>query len=153
MLRYFLLVLCMALFMGNRTSAQRPASKEELQAKFWAEIKEGLRGQHGTEYWSAMEGASLPGGFRGIDMFEGTLVSSKPADHPSEFLVALGVSEVPEVMLKLKGRLEKPLPPGTPITFEGVVKAYTRDPFQVTFEVETVNRAKVDEKPVEEKRK
>jgi hypothetical protein len=60
MLRYFLLV-AMALFIGDRTSAQKPLSKEERQAAFWAEIKRELLGQHATEYRSAMEGALLPG--------------------------------------------------------------------------------------------
>jgi hypothetical protein len=43
---------------------------------------------------------------------EGTLVSSSPKEHPSEFLVAMPGSDVPDVTLRLKGKLEKPLPAG-----------------------------------------
>jgi hypothetical protein len=145
MMRYVAVVVVMALVISNRTIAQEP-SQDERQARFWANIKKGLTGSAGDAYWDALKGASLPGGANGIDSFEGILVSSKPADHPNEFLVAIGASETPEVLLKLKGTLEKPLQRGTPIRFEGVAVGYTREPFQLTLEVQTVNRARTDEK-------
>jgi len=48
--------------------------------------------------------------------------------------------------MKLNGRLEKSLPVGTPVAFEGVARELKAEPFTLTFEVQTVNRATVPEK-------
>jgi hypothetical protein len=145
MMRYVAAALVVILVIGDRTIAQEP-SQEERQVRFWANIKKGLTGSAGDAYWDALKGANLPGGANGLDSFEGMLVSSAPADHPNEFLVAMDANDTPEVLLKLNGTLERPLQRGTPIRFEGVAAAYTRDPFQLTLQVQTVNRAKTDEK-------
>jgi hypothetical protein len=47
---------------------------------------------------------------------------------------------VPEVTLNLKGRLTKPLPATTPVKFTGVARAFTKEPFMLTFDVEAVDR-------------
>ena len=103
----------------------------------WRAIKQELSGPHGREYFEKnFRDAELP-------PLYGTLVSSTPTDHPNQFLVAMADNPRPEVTLKLTGRLEKPLPAGTPVEFRGVGSAFTAEPFMLTFEVRTVDRATV----------
>jgi len=120
------------------------ASQSEEQSALWKGIKEALLGSQGKEYFeSSMKDALLPS-------LVGTLVSSKPAAHPNEFLIAMDDEKTPVVKLILNKQLEKPLPPGTPISFEGVASDFTRDPFLVTFDVTTINRATVAHKKSEQ---
>jgi len=122
------------------------------QSQLWSVIKRELLGPKGERYFElSVKDARLPGGWNGLNAFEGTLVSSTPAEHPNEFLVAILDDKTPEVTLKLKGRLEKPLPVGTPISFEGVVRAFKKQPFMLTLEVETVNRQKRRDPPKRDK--
>jgi hypothetical protein len=120
---------------------QQPPRGYEQQTMFWLDIKRGLTGPNGKEYFAALKDATIPRGHKGLTAFEGTLVSSTPVQHPNEFLVAMPGEKTPEVTLKLKGHIDKPLPVGTPVSFEGTVKAFVRAPFMLTLEVETVNRA------------
>ena len=117
------------------------ASQSEEQTVLWKAIKTALLGPQGNEYFEKnMKDVQLP-------TLVGTLVSSKPAAHPSEFLVAMSGDKTPEVKLRLDKQLEKPLQPGTPVSFVGVAKEFTTEPFMITFDVGSVNRATVgDEK-------
>jgi hypothetical protein len=111
------------------------ANQEDPPTILWRSIKRELSGPHGREYFEQnIKDSQLPALF-------GTLVSGAPADHPNTFLVAMADSHVPEVTLHLKEHLEKPLPPGTPVKFEGVGEAFADRPFMLTFQVDTVNRA------------
>jgi hypothetical protein len=117
------------------------AEFEARQAKLWSGLKMALLGPNGATYWEqTLKDAGLPGGVAGIYMFEGTLVSSTPADHPNEFLVTIGDSTTPEAKLLMREHVEKPIPAGSPVTFEGKAIAYHADPYLLTFEVEGVNR-------------
>jgi hypothetical protein len=101
----------------------------------WRGIKQALSGPDGREYFEqSMKDSKIPA-------LHGTLVSSTTAGHPNTFLVAMADSDFPEVTLHLKEHLEKPLPPGTPIKFEGIGEAFTAEPFMLTFQVDTINRA------------
>jgi len=119
---------------------QTPPGYEE-QSRLWLSLKEQLLGPNGEQYFEqVLKDALIPGGLNGLKVLEGTLVSSAPAQHPKEFLVAMPGEKIPEVTLKMQGDLEKPLSAGSPVSFEGVVKAFAREPFMLTLEVETVNR-------------
>ena len=113
----------------------------EKQSQLWRDIKEGLLGPGAEEYFEALKFATIPGGIIGVNAFEGILVSSTPSQHPNEFLVAMSGEKTPEVTVKLKSQLDKPLPAGTPVRFAGVVTAFTREPFMLTVEVKTIKRA------------
>jgi len=116
------------------------ASQSEEQTILWQSVKKALLGPNGKEYFEkSMKNAKLP-------TLAGTLVSSKPAPHPSEFLVAMDDDKTPEVKLRLDKQLEKPLQPGTPVSFEGVAEEFTTQPFMVTFDVDSVSRATVGDK-------
>jgi len=108
--------------------------------KLWAALKKGLSEPDGREYFEkGVKGAILP------VPLEGTLISSSPPDHPSEFLVAVSDDKTPDITLSLEGRLEKALPAGTPVIFECLAEKFTPEPFMLTCHVETVNRATVRE--------
>ena len=126
----------------------------EQQSKLWLAIKRELISPRGEQYFEqSLKNANIPGGANGLYAFEGILVSSTPGQHPNEFLVAMPGEKTPEVTLKLKGQLDKPLPAGTPVSFEGVVKAFAREPFMLILDVETVNRAvRPDDPPIRNKK-
>jgi len=114
---------------------------EVLQATLWRNLKEQLLGPNGAKYWTTgMKDAELPGGVAGIEMFEGTLIAAAPADHPNEFMVAIGDSAIPEAKLIMREHLVKPIPIGSPVTFKGIASAYSTDPYLLTLRVEGVNR-------------
>jgi hypothetical protein len=120
---------------------------EARQAELWSKIKAGLQGPNRAAFWQNLESAEIPGGANGIDLFEGTLISSTPADHPNEFMVAIGDSSLPEAKLQMRKHLEKPIPDGTPVTFAGVAKAYQPDRYLLILEVESVNRLTTEDGP------
>ena len=106
--------------------------------EFWATLKKELSGPGGRKYFEdGVKGALFP------VALEGTLISSSPADHPREFLVAVSDDKTPDITLSLEGRLEKALPAGTPVVFECLAEKFTPEPFMLTCHVETVNRATV----------
>ena len=118
-------------------ACQSLGDEADKRALLWKRMKDALLSPTGEHYFEqAAKGAQVP-------TLEGTLVSSRPKEHPTEFLVAMPGSDIPEVTLKLKGNLAKPLPPGTPVSFSGVLRDFKAEPFMLTFDVETVNRATV----------
>ena len=125
---------------------QQSSHRYEQQSVIWLEIKKAFTGPDAEKYFEAMKGATLPIGmgsgpnWDALHAFEGILVSSTPAQHPNEFLVAMPGNKTPELTLKMKGQLAKPLPARTLVSFAGDLKAYTREPFMLTLEVDTVNR-------------
>jgi len=131
----------------ERPTAQ-PSDDSDPQSRLWRIVKQMLSGPRAEQtFEESVKDVLLPGGVNGLKAFEGTLVSSTPAGHPHEFLVTMLNEKTPEVTLKLHGELEQPLPPGTRVTFEGVVKGFKAEPCMVTFEVETVNRAVMPGRP------
>ena len=121
--------------------------QDVASAKFWQSLKAQLSGPKGAEFFEkVLKGARLP-------IIEGTLVSSSPANQPREFIVAISDDKIPKVTLRLGGQLQKALPVGTPVSFDGVVERFTPNPFMLTLSVETVNRATVpDEKTAPSKK-
>src|SRR5258706_8992975 len=116
---------------------QSLGDEADKRALLWKRMKDALVSPTGERYFEQAAKDAL------VPTLEGTLVSSSPKEHPTEFLVAMPGSDVPEVTLKLKGNLAKTLPPGTPVSFNGLLRDFKPEPFMLTFEVETVNRATV----------
>jgi hypothetical protein len=109
------------------------STEDDPPTVLWRGIKQELSGPHGREFFDkSIKDALLP-------PLRGVLVSSTPADHPTEFLVAMAGNPHPEVTLKLYsyGR-QKPLAPGAPIRFDGVGEAFSQEPFMLTLRVEMV---------------
>jgi hypothetical protein len=108
----------------------------DKRAVLWTRVKAELLSENGNRYFANIKDSEFP-------TLEGWLVSATPKEHPSEFLVTMPGSDVPEVTLKLQGRLAQPLQPGVPVSFTGTLKEFNVKPFMLTFEVQTVNRATV----------
>jgi len=117
-------------------------NEEEFRRKnpalaMWMNVKQELTGPNGTQYFNDnMKGAEVPGGAEGIEYFKGKLISAKPAVRPKELVLAITDPNTPEVTLNLDAPLPGKAEPGTEIEFAGVPTAFTKDAFNITFDVE-----------------
>ena len=117
-------------------------NEEEFRRKnpalaMWMNLKQELTGPNGTQYFNDnMKGAEVPGGAEGIEYFKGKLISAKPAVRPKELVLAITDPNTPEVTLNLDAPLPGKAEPGTEIEFAGVPTAFTKDAFNITFDVE-----------------
>jgi hypothetical protein len=59
-----------------------------------------------------------------------------PETKPKQIVLALEQPSVPDVTLVLSETLPGKMEPGEELQFEGVAKAYSRQPFMVTFDTE-----------------
>ena len=109
------------------------AAKENPMLAFWNEIKEGLTGAGSATYWDAMKDAGLPGGKDGVMKFKGKLVSATPEVKPKMLTLAIA-GDMPDVTIKLDEPLPGKMEPGGEISFSGVAKEFSKEPFMVTFE-------------------
>jgi hypothetical protein len=110
-----------------------PAAAQFEPTAMWKNIKRALMGPDGKDYFeNSFKDAQIP-------TLVGTVVSSTPAAHPNELLVAIEDDHTPEVKLSLERPLGKPLPVGAKISFEGVPYEFTKEPFLVKFNVENVH--------------
>jgi hypothetical protein len=83
-----------------------------------------------------MKGAEVPGGAGGVQTFKGKLISAKPALHPKELIISIGDGTTPDATLILDAPLPGKADPGVAIEFSGVPSSFTKDPYNVTFDVE-----------------
>jgi len=123
--------------------AKKKADEEEAAAKanpmlaLWRSIKMELTGDNGPAYYeSSVKDAGLPGGANGVMKFKGKLISTTPETRPKELKLAVENPEVADVTLKLDEPLPGKMDPGGEIEFSGTAKAYSKEPFMLTFEVE-----------------
>jgi len=124
--------------------ANKKAAEEDAAAKanpmlaLWRSIKMELTGDNGPAYFeSSVKDAALPGTVvPGVTKFKGKLISTTPETRPKELKLAIESPEVADVTLKLEEPLPGKMDPGGEIEFSGTAKAYTKEPFMLTFEVE-----------------
>ena len=124
--------------------ANKKAAEEDAAAKanpmlaLWRSIKTELTGDNGPAYYeSSVKDAGLPGNVvPGVTKFKGKLISTTPETHPKEHKLEVENPEVAAVTLKLEEPLPGKMDPGGEIEFSGTVKAYAKEPFMLTFEVE-----------------
>ncbi|HLJ15047.1 MAG TPA: hypothetical protein VKV15_11160 [Bryobacteraceae bacterium] len=103
----------------------------------WKNIKAALTAPDGDTYFNMnMKDALLPGGANGVNQFKGKLISETPAVHPKELILSIENGTTPDCKLKMDSPLPGKMEPGAVLSFSGVAKEYTKDPFMVTFEVE-----------------
>ena len=124
--------------------ANKKAAEEDAAAKanpmlaLWRSIKMELTGDNGPAYFeSSVKDAALPGTVvPGVTKFKGKLISTTPETRPKELKLAIESPEVADVILKLEEPLPGKMDPGGEIEFSGTAKAYAKEPFMLTFEVE-----------------
>jgi tetratricopeptide (TPR) repeat protein len=123
--------------MKARQEAEEAAARANPMLALWRSIRSELAGDKGASYFeSSMKDAILPGGVNRVEKFKGKLVSMTPAVRPKELVLAIEDGEPGDVTLKLDGPLQGKMEPGSEIEFQGVARAFTKEPFMVTFEVE-----------------
>lgn len=114
------------------------------QLAFWLKLKSALEAPDGEQYFqNGMKDAVIPP--EGQPMMKGTVISEEPAKNPKTIVVGISSPTTSEVTLKIvtpegtpgfmPGRAE----PGTAIEFRGIASAFTKQPFNVTFDVERKN--------------
>jgi len=118
----------------EKLKQEEEAAKANPQLALWKRIKEELQGANGQQYWDqGMKDAAVgvPDA-KGTPVMSGTVVEQK---SPKELVLAVADDKTPELTLTLDAPAGK-VDPGTKLTFTGVAKSYTKDPFMVAMEAE-----------------
>ena len=118
-------------------AAKKQAEFEQTnpQLALWMKIKGALADPNNSTYFDTeLKDSAVP-------PMKGTLVEAKPACKSKELLVAIPLpdqqgSPVAEITLKLDAPLTGKPETGGTIQWTGVPKAFTKDPFMLTMEVE-----------------
>jgi len=119
----------------DKAKADEEKAKANPMLALWETIKAQLVGDNGQAYFDmSVKDAALPGGANGVMKFNGKLVSTTPENRPKELTLAIG-GDAPNVTLKLDEPLPGKMDPGGDIAFSGIAKAFTKDPYMLTFEV------------------
>jgi hypothetical protein len=122
---------------GDKAKAEEEKRKANPMLALWNDIKTQLTGDNGPGYFeSSVKDAGLPGGVNGVMKFKGKLISATPELRPKELKLAIEKPDVADVTLKLEEPLPGKMEPGGDIEFSGTAKAYTKEPFMLTFEVD-----------------
>jgi len=120
----------------NEIEAENAAkfAADNPQLALWKGIKDSLMAADGEQYFTdKLKGTAPP-------KLKGKLVSTKPAIRPKELLLDLDGGDNAEVTLKLETALPGKADKGTEIQFEGVPTAFTKDPFMLTFDVDSKDK-------------
>lgn len=105
---------------------------------FWRELRENLTGADSIDYWRRVDGALVPGGFDGIAKFAGKLVSASPETNPIELMIAVDGAAA-DAKIELIEALPGRMPAGREIRFAGTAKEFTKSPYLLTLESDTVD--------------
>jgi tetratricopeptide (TPR) repeat protein len=121
-----------------KAKAEEEAAKANPMLAMWKTIKTGLTGDNPDQFFeSTVKDAALPGGANGVTKFKGKLISAKPETRPKELVIAVEKGDVADCTIKIdEGTLPGKMDPGGEIEFEGVAKAYTKEPYTLTLETE-----------------
>lgn len=119
-----------------KAKAEEDAARANPMLAMWKTIKTGLTGDNPDQFFeSTVKDAALPGGANGVTKFKGKLISAKPEIRPKEIVVAVEKADVGDCTIKLdEGTLPGKMEPGGDIEFEGVAKAFTKEPYMLTLE-------------------
>jgi hypothetical protein len=115
-------------------SNQAKFAADNPQLALWKNIKDQLTAANGESYFNDQLKGTAPPKLRG------KLVSIKPAIRPKELVLDLEGGNTAEVTLKLETPLPGKAEPGIEIQFQGVPSAFTKDPFMLTFDVDSKDK-------------
>ena len=133
-----LLALAAAPFACGQVRIRSAAKLAEESSAVWTGIKTALQARDGDAFFeSSLKNSLFPGGRNGVRVFQGTVVSSHPSEHPNELMLAISDDSHAEATLKLKeGQFKGPITSGSKVAFRAIVTAYIKEPFMLTLEVE-----------------
>jgi tetratricopeptide (TPR) repeat protein len=115
-------------------SNQAKFAADNPQLALWKVIKDSLTAADGEQYFNdKLKGTAPP-------KLRGKLVSTKPAIRPKELVLDLDGGDTGEVTLKLETPLPGKADKGTDIQFQGVPSAFTKEPFMLTFDVDSKDK-------------
>ena len=122
----------------KKAADQENFIKTHPELGLWqAAIKDPLTKDGSDAYFdSTVKGTLLPGGANGVQKFKAKIVSMTPETKPKQIVLALEQPNVPDVTLDLSQALPGKMEAGEELQFEGVAKAYTKQPFMVVFDVD-----------------
>jgi tetratricopeptide (TPR) repeat protein len=113
----------------EKIEAEQMFDKTHPERALWKDLKAALTDPAGDTYFETkMKDALVP-------RLKGKLVAMSPALKPKELILAIE-NPAGDVTLKLDGALPGKMEPGDEISFEGIARSYTKDPFMVTFDAE-----------------
>jgi len=105
---------------------------------FWMVIKKELTTPEGEKYFAErLKDTQIPPNMPDVPKkLTGKLISMKPAANPKELVLGIADATTPEVTLKFEEALKGKAEPGLELSFSGVPSAFTREPFNLTFDVD-----------------
>jgi hypothetical protein len=128
----------------KRIRSDEKLTEESLA--LWSNLKTALQAQDGQAFFeSHLKNSMFPGGANGVHVFRGTVVASRPAENPSEVVLAIEDNVHPEATLRLvdkqgnAGHFNGPVTHGSKVAFIGMVTGFQKEPFMLTFDVEGEN--------------
>jgi hypothetical protein len=129
---------------------QKEFAEKNPQLALWMGIKSQLADANGQQYFEGQLKDADVSGQNGSKALKGTVIEGKPACRSRELLVAIpepgqtGAAK-PEITLKLDAPLTGKPQPGE-IEWDGVPKAFSKEPFMLTMETEKakISGLKVD---------
>jgi hypothetical protein len=96
----------------------------------WRDLKTILTGDGGQAKFDAdIKDSALP-------KFSGKIISMTPALKPKSIVIAVEKDGVADCTLTFEAALPGKMEPGETLTFEGIAKSFTKDPYMLTMEVE-----------------
>ena len=118
---------------------QKEFAEKNPQLALWMGIKGQLADTNGQQYFEGQLKDADVAGQGGAKALKGTLIEGRPACRPKELLVAIPEPGQPAKTAEITLRLDTPLT-GKPalgeIEFDGVPRAFTKEPFMLTMETE-----------------
>ena len=113
---------------------QKEFAAQNPQLALWMGIRSQLSDTNGMQYFEGqLKDAAVP-------PLKGTLVEARPACRSKELLVAIPepgqTAKTPEITIKLDAPLTGRPAIGETIEWEGVPRAFTKEPFMLTMEAE-----------------
>jgi hypothetical protein len=141
-----LLAIAVVPFAWGQKRIRSDEKLTEESLTLWSNIKTALQAQDGATFFeSHLKNSLFPGGANGVHVFRGTVVDSRPAEHPSEVVLAIEDTVHAEATLRLvdkqgnPGHFTGPVTHGSKVAFIGMVTGFQKEPFMLTFDVQGEN--------------
>lgn len=130
-------------FAWGQKRIRSEAKLTEESLALWSDLKTALQAKDGGAFFESHVNHSLfPGGTNGVHVFSGTVVATRPAEHPRELVLAITDAVHPEATVRLvdkegnSGQFNGPITRGSKVAFIGTVTGFQKEPFMLTFDVQ-----------------
>jgi hypothetical protein len=111
-------------------AADEAKRKDNPMLAQWRDVKAILTGDSAqAEFDAKIKDSALP-------KFSGKIISMTPALKPKTVVLAVEKDGVADCTLTFEAALPGKMEPGETLTFEGIAKSFTKEPYMLTMEVE-----------------